>query len=179
MDSEKLNDILKDENFMKKVLKSDSVEEFKTLFKDRGIELSDKDVEEIASVFSNNINNPMEECELEDISGGKISLNFNSMKMGDISRFVKNISKSVLILSIAGSLVYFAKKGGEVMDSVTIAAYNAGSALGKVGGTVDAVTGAVKEVGGAVGALKNVVNTADSKVQKASTGFLGRLFLNI
>lgn len=154
MDSEKLNDILKDENFMKKVLKSDSVEEFKTLFKDRGIELSDKDVEEIAGVFSNNISNTMEECELEDVSGGKISLNFNSMKMGDISRFVKNISKSVLILSIAGSLVYFAKKGGEVMDAVTIATYNVGSTVGKVGRTMDAATGVVNNVGGVVEGLE-------------------------
>ncbi len=154
MDSEKLNDILKDENFMKKVLKSDSVEEFKTLFKDRGIELSDKDVEEIAGVFSNNISNPMEECELEDISGGKISLNFNSMKMGDISRFVKNISKSVLILSIAGSLVYFAKKGGEVMDAVTSATYDVGGTVRRVGRTMDAATGVVNNVGGVVEGLE-------------------------
>lgn len=147
MDSEKLNDILKDESFMKEVLKSDSAEEFKALFKSKGIDLSDQDVEEIVDVVSEEINNPIEECELENVSGGNVKKYFSY-------RGLKNISKSVLILSIAGSLVYFARKGGKIMDSTANVLDQFGNVIEKFGSTVDAATGAVEEAGGVIKGLE-------------------------
>lgn len=172
MDSEKLNDILKDESFMKEVLKSNSAEEFKDLFKSKGIDLSDEDVKEIVNVVSNEMKKPIEECDLENISGGKIEQYFNL-------RTLKRVSKSVLILSIAGSVIYFAKKSGEVMDATTSLLNEAERATRKAELVLDDAGNVINETGKAVGALTNVLNTTDSKIQKTSTGVLGRLFLNI
>ena len=115
---------------------------------------------------------PIEECDLENISGGKIEQYFNL-------RTLKRVSKSVLILSIAGSVIYFAKKSGEVMDATTSLLNEAERATRKAELVLDDAGNVINETGKAVGALTNVLNTTDSKIQKTSTGVLGRLFLNI
>lgn len=107
MDNEKLNDILKDEDFMKEVLQSNSAEDFKMMFKNKGINLSDKDVEEIVNLVRYEVKKPMEECDLENVSGGKIT-----------SAKVRNIAVAISAILIAGSVGYLSLRAAKTMKKV-------------------------------------------------------------
>lgn len=103
MNSEKLNDILKNESFMKEVLNANSSEDFKRMFKNKGVDLSNEDVEEIANLVRYGMKNSIEECDMSSVSGGR-----------SISSTVKNIAIAISSLIIAGGVFYVAYNVGGI-----------------------------------------------------------------
>lgn len=107
MDNEKLNDILKDEDFMKEVLQSNSAEDFKVMFKNKGINLSDKDVEEIVNLVRHEVKKPIEKCDLENVSGGKVT-----------SATVRDIAFAISSVIIAGSVAYLSFRTSKTLNKL-------------------------------------------------------------
>lgn len=105
MDIENLNDLLKDEDFMKKVLQSNSTEDFKVMFKNKGINLSDKDVKEIINLIRYEIKGPIKEFQMENVIGGEIT-----------SAAVRDIAFAISSLMIAGSVGYLSFRASQTLQ---------------------------------------------------------------
>jgi hypothetical protein len=72
MDNKKLAELMRDEPFMKEILEATTVKEVKGLFKERGVEITDSDIEFLAKVIAQVDKNEgkISEEDLENISGG-------------------------------------------------------------------------------------------------------------
>lgn len=184
MNSEKLNDILKNESFMKEVLNANSPEEFKILFKSKGVDLSDEDIKEITNLVRLGMKSSIKECDLENINGG----NGRS-----VSGRIKDAAKCALYIAVAGSIVYFAKKSGEAIDAAkdTLRATTGAvegltseardtlhATTGAVKGLTSAATDTLHATTGAVEGVTMVANAVTGKVNRAEPRGIGRWLLN-
>lgn len=88
MDEKKLSNILKDEDFIEEIFTTATPQEVKELFREKGLDLSDKETEQVIEIFEKNIEEiedlPAEQ--LKNISGGtaeEISANLESVLSSD------------------------------------------------------------------------------------------------
>ena len=88
MDEKKLSNILKDEDFIVEIFTTATAQEVKELFKETGLELSDKETEQVIEIFEKNIEEiedlPAEQ--LQNISGGiakEINVNLENILSSD------------------------------------------------------------------------------------------------
>ena len=73
MDKQKIESLLKNEEFMKKILPMQTPEEVQAEFKKEGVELSIEEIEALGSIINKYLEKggkPLSEDELENIAGG-------------------------------------------------------------------------------------------------------------
>lgn len=105
-----INELLKDKEFVEKILVMKTPEEIQNAFLDRGVKISIEELEEIAKNVYQIINNPHEkekiiDNEMENISGGKVNVH-------------KGLRTAAAITAgVGGSAAYIAYKAGNIIDS--------------------------------------------------------------
>ena len=104
MDNKKLAELMQDKAFMEKVLEATTEEEVKKLFSQRGIELTDGDIEFLAKAIAKAAKNEgqLSEKDLENISGGG---NASAVEAG------VGIGAGLMLIPEAVGAAYAFKKG--------------------------------------------------------------------
>lgn len=157
MENKKMEKLLCDENFLKRLVEAKTIDEVKSIFKEENQEITDDQIEELRKIFSQmakmNLNgglNKMDESELEGISGGISDTErmISAGIIGSIGAFVGTMAgmgKGVYDLASYESKQNL-KKRNDAQDSKEI-----GKFFLKIG--AGAVSGAV--LGGTAGYLIN------------------------
>ena len=157
MENKKMEKLLCDESFLKRLVEAKTIDEVKSIFKEENQEITDDQIEELRKIFSQiakmNLNDglkKMHESELEDISGGISDTErmISAGILGSIGAFVGTtlgMGKSIYDLALYESKQDL-KKRNDTQDSKEIAKF-----FLKIG--VGAVSGAV--LGGTAGYLIN------------------------
>lgn len=102
---EKLTKVLEDKEFLKKVINAPDVNTVKLLFEEKGIILSDDDINKIGIMVKDNLSHP--EREFDNVIGG-IDATFK----------IKNIAYAISAVCIAGSIAYGSRKFGQAVDTI-------------------------------------------------------------
>ncbi len=104
MESKSFTEILKDEEFLKKVVNATNIQEVKLLFSEKGIILSDDEINKVGEIVKNILYNS--DIQLDNVVGGV-----------DISNKIRNISCAIAAICLAGSAIYASRKFGKVADT--------------------------------------------------------------
>lgn len=116
MKQDVVDNIIKDKDFLKKIINLTSTEEVKKAFKEKGLDISEKDLETIGELIKFQIENAekIHEFSLEKVVGGWSDEKFEKFK---------NISIGISSLAIAMSVVYLAANAqtlsGNIDDRVS------------------------------------------------------------
>ena len=104
MESKSFTEILKDEEFLKKVVNAPNIQEVKLLFSEKGVILSDDEINKVREIVENILSNS--DKQFDGIVGG-----------ADISNKIRNISCAIAAICLAGSAIYASRKFGKVADT--------------------------------------------------------------
>lgn len=105
MKEENLTKILEDKEFLEKVISASNVHDVKLLFNEKGIILSDDDINKIGIMVKDNLSNP--DKEFDNVVGGV-----------DVTVKIKNIAYAISAVCIAGSVGYVSHKLGEAVGTI-------------------------------------------------------------
>ncbi len=148
---EKLQHLFKDENFMKELLSKNNTKEVETLFRNKGIDLKDEEVNFLGKVIAKAIENKgkMSDKDLLKIAGGstqseKAGVLIGALLGGTMGGVVSGFAADSAIVFAANKyspelLDYNSGYGAEAVESGRIAA---DTGVAGVGVMVGAVTGA-------------------------------------
>ena len=148
-----INKLLENKDFVEKILVMKTPQEIQKAFSDNGVEISVKELEEIAKNIYKLINNPNRkesviDSELENISGGKVNIHKGL-------RTAAAIMAGAGALGVGGSLIYVAHKSGEVMDKANAALDSANNVINNT---------------------NNVINNTNDAIQGTRSGWFGWFF---
>lgn len=104
LESKSFTEILKDEEFLKKVISASNAQEVKLLFSERGVILSDDEINKVGEIVKNILYNS--DIQLDNVVGGV-----------DVSNKIRNISCAIAAICLAGSAIYASRKFGKVADT--------------------------------------------------------------
>lgn len=104
LESKSFTEILKDEEFLKKVVNAPNIQEVKLLFSEKGVILSDDEINKVGEIVKNILYNS--DIQLDNVVGGV-----------DVSNKIRNISCAIAAICLAGSAVYASRKFGKVADT--------------------------------------------------------------
>ena len=141
-----------DKEFISELLAQETEEDVKNLFKSRGVELTDEDIQDLKTLTMMCIKNKIELPEeiLENISGGayvKEWLGKNWDKLIYVSCVVgASVTAIISILKLAPSVQRTLRKSYDALDNLNYVALNAQEALDNINnGTISQVNNVLKK----------------------------------
>jgi hypothetical protein len=152
-----INKLLEDKEFVEKILIMPTLEEIQKAFLDRGVEISIKELEEIAKNISKLVseskqNEKIADSKMENISGG---IN------------VHEIVRTAVLVIMCGSTVHIANKASGVFDSANLVLRNTNQAVVHANQTLGRADQTLDCANQAIGNATHVISHADQTLDRA------------
>lgn len=166
MDSKLIDELCKDKAFFETLFTLENDEDIKKAFLDKGLEMSDEDIEFFKNAVVKTLNNGNEIPDeiLDNVSGGKDSW---------MSKNWGKVIGCACAITATGAAVWGVRK---LVSSTSGTCSNLDDAANEMKSAIGNVNSAVDKIGGAADSISETASNVNEKLEMAGSSRVGKFF---